>query len=99
MPGIAPGEKVQEEYDEEQEYDRMKYDHVFPRIGRGIDVSETDRRGRHETEIDEIEPGVRVCLQQVQAAVNDSEIKGNLDVVEEEEQDRPPGRTGFVEDL
>ena len=43
MPGVAPGEKVQEQHDEEQEYDGMKNDDELPVIGRRIDVSETDR--------------------------------------------------------
>jgi hypothetical protein len=99
MPGVDPGEKVQEQYDEDQEYYRMKYDHVFPVSGRGIDISETDGRGGHEAEIDEIEPGMGLSLQQVQSAVNDGKIESDLDVVQEEEQDRSLGRTGFVENL
>lgn len=87
MPGIDPGEKVQEEHDEEKEYDRMKDDHVFPSSGRRIDVSETDCRGSHEAEIDEVEPGMSLSLQQVEPSVYDGKIEGNLDVVEEQEQD------------
>src|SRR5579863_5812937 len=99
MPGVDPGEKVQEEYDEEKEYDRMHYDHVFPPSGRWIDVSKTDCRGGHEAEINEIEPGMSFSLQQVESSVYDGKIEGNLDVVEKQEQDRPLGRSGFVENL
>ena len=99
MPGVDPGEKVQEEHDEEKEYDRMKYDNVFPRSSRWIDVPETDCRGGHEAEIDKVEPGMNLSLQQVESSVNDGEIEGNLDVVEEQEQDRPLGRSGFVKNL
>ena len=99
MPGVDPGEKVQEEDDEEKEYERMKYDNVFPRSSRWIDVPETDCRGGHEAEIDEVEPGMSLSLQQVESSVNDGKIEGNLDVVEEQEQDRPLGRSGFVENL
>jgi len=42
MPAVDPGEKVQEEDDEEKEYDRMKYDNVFPESSRRINVPETD---------------------------------------------------------
>jgi len=65
VPRVGPGEKIEEQHDEEQEYDRMKYDRIFPRSGCGIDVSEADGRGSHETEIDEIEPGMGSSLQQV----------------------------------
>ena len=99
MPGVDPGEEVQEEDDEEKEYDRMKYDNVFPRSSRWIDVPETDCRGGHEAEIDEVEPGMSLSLQQVESSVNDRKIEGDLDVVEEQEQDRPLGRSGFVENL
>lgn len=99
MMSVDPGKKVQEEHDEEQEYDRVKYDHVFSRNGCRINVSETDCRGSHETKIDEIEPGMCSSLQQAEPSVNDRKIEGNFDVVEEQKQDRPLGRTGFVEDL
>ena len=99
MSGIAPGEKVQEQHDEEQEYDGMKDDDELPMIGRRIDVSEADRRGGHEAEIDEIEPGMRRSPQEAQPAVNDGKIEGDLDIVQEQEQDRPLGRTGFVKYL
>jgi hypothetical protein len=99
MPGVDPGEKVKEEHDEEKEYDRVKDDHVLPRISRWIDVSETDCRGGHKAEIDEVEPGMSLSLQQVEPTVYDGKIEGNLDVVEEQEQDRPLGRSGFVENL
>ena len=99
MPGVNPGEKVQEQYDEEQEYYRMNYDHIFSQIGCWIDVSETDCGGCHKTEIDEIEPGMNLSLQQVQSSINNGKIEGDLDVIEEQEQDRPLGRTGFIKDL
>lgn len=91
MLRVDPGEKVQKEHDEEQEYEGMNYDHVFPRCGCGIDVSETDCRGGHEAEIDEVEPGMSLSLQQVQSAVNNGKIEGNLDVVKEQEKDGPLG--------
>jgi len=99
MPAVHPGKEVQEEDDEEKEYDRMKYDNVFPWSRRWKDVPETDCRGGHEAEIDEVKPGMSLSLQQVESPVNDSKIEGNLDVVEEQEQYRPLGGSGFVENL
>ena len=99
MLRVGPGKKIKEQHDEEQEYDRMKYDYIFPRSGRRIDVAKADGRGGHEAKIDEIEPGMDLSLQQVQASVNDGKIERNLDIVEEQEQDRPLGRTGLVEYL
>src|SRR5579859_4906961 len=40
-----------------------------------------------------------LSLQQVESTVNDGKIEGNLYVVEEQKQDRPLGRSGFVENL
>jgi len=99
MSGVPPREKVQEQHDEEQEYYRMKDDHIFPWIGRWIDISEADCRGGHETEVDKVEPGMSISPQQVQSSVNDGKIKANFDVIEKQQQYRPPGRSGFVKDL